>query len=79
MRVRHPRGEFSVCFAGSGRLESEDSYYCPKFGTRIENRALAFWAEGSELEMGFCVAEGGKVPSCDLASGVTLGGSCYGW
>lgn len=79
VRVRHPRGEFSVCFAGSGRLESEDSYYCPEFGTRIGNRALAFSAEGSEIEMGLWVADGGELPSCDLDSGAELDGRRYGW
>ncbi len=79
VRVRHPGGEFSVCFAGPGRLESEDSYYCAGFGTRIENRALAFSAEGSGIEMGFCVAEGRELPSCDLDSGAALDGRRYGW
>jgi uncharacterized heparinase superfamily protein len=79
VRVRHARGEFSVCFAGPGRLESEHSYYCPEFGTRIENRALAFSAEGSQLEMGFCVADGREVPSWDLGSGAALEGRRYGW
>jgi uncharacterized heparinase superfamily protein len=79
VRVRHARGEFSVCFAGSGRLESEHSHYCPEFGTRIENRALAFSAEGSQLEMGFCVADGREVPSWDLGSGAALEGRRYGW
>jgi uncharacterized heparinase superfamily protein len=56
--VRHPRGSFRVSFRGDGELIAEDSIYCPEFGRVLDNRALAFSASGSRIELGFRVEDG---------------------
>ena len=56
--VRHPRGSFRVSFCGDGELIAEDSIYCPEFGCKLDNRALAFSASGSRIELGFRVEDG---------------------
>lgn len=84
--VEHPRGRFRVRFAGPGELEVEDSYYCPEFGVRIENRALAFTASAAPIrsaslvaKTGFCIASDTEEFEYDLASGAKVDGQSYGW
>ncbi len=79
VRVGHPGGEFSVCFAGAGELSTEPSLYCPEFGTRLDNRALVFGALGKDVVTGFCVARGSGSVEYDLDAGVTLNGRHFPW
>jgi len=51
--VTYPEGEFKVIFFGNGRLSLEDSYYCPEFGVKMANKALAFSFSGPKTETGF--------------------------
>ncbi len=48
-----PEGEFTITFFGNGKLSLEDSYYCPEFGVKIPNKALAFSFSGCDTETGF--------------------------
>ncbi|MEE8475621.1 MAG: alginate lyase family protein [Myxococcota bacterium] len=84
--VEYPGGSFRVGFAGPGELEVEDSYYCPEFGVRIGNRALAFTAlavpasSGSCVaETGFCIASEAEEFEYDLASGARVDSRSFGW
>ena len=79
VRVGHPGGEFSVCFAGEGTLAPEPSLYCPEFGTRLDNRALVFSALGKDAVTGFCVVRGSGSVEYDLDAGVTLNGRHFPW
>lgn len=51
--VTYPAGRFSVRFFGEGTLSAEPSWYCPEFGKKIPNRALAFAFSGSNAKVGF--------------------------
>ena len=79
VRVGHPAGEFTVCFAGPGTLEVEDSSYCPEFGIARENRALCFNASGERMQTGFCIAPGVELLKLDLESGASLGDRQLAW
>ena len=76
-RVRHPGGEFQVCFAGAGELSVESAHYCPEFGKRMDGRALVFTSRGANLETGFCVAKGGAAVGYDLVTGASVNGARY--
>jgi len=78
-RVRHPGGEFAIGFAGEGTLSLEPSFYCPEFGAKLESRALVYAAQGSRVETGYCVANGGGAVAYDLAAGAQLNGARYPW
>lgn len=51
--ITYPEGGFKVIFFGNGKLSLEDSYYCPEFGVKIANKALAFSFSGHKTETGF--------------------------
>lgn len=51
--VTYPAGKFKITFFGNGRFFVEDSYYCPEFGVKIPNKALASSCSGSQVETGF--------------------------
>lgn len=53
--VEFPEGEFRITFQDGGTLRREDSFYCPEFGRKEPNVALAFALEGKEIETGFSV------------------------
>jgi uncharacterized heparinase superfamily protein len=53
--VEYPEGEFRITFWDQGTLRREDSLYCPEFGRKEPNVALAFTIEGKEIETGFSV------------------------
>jgi uncharacterized heparinase superfamily protein len=55
--VAYPEGAFKVVFSGKGNLSLEDSYYCPEFGVKIRNKALAFSFSGHKTETGFQIEE----------------------
>ncbi len=56
--IEFPAGRFKISFSGEGRVKTEDSMYCPEFGVKIDNIALAYETAGSDVEMRF---EIGKV------------------
>jgi len=78
-RLRYPGGEFTLAVAGAGELSAEPSAYCPEFGRKLENRALAVSARGARVETGFCVANGSGAVGYDLAAGAEVGGARYSW
>jgi uncharacterized heparinase superfamily protein len=78
-RVAHPGGIFQVRFAGPGELRVEPSRHFPRFGVELATSALAFSAQGSQLELGFCIASGAGILGYDLAAGAKLGERSYGW
>ena len=51
--VASPGGPFLIVFSGSGKLTCEPSFYCPEFGIKIENTALAFCFSGLNMETTF--------------------------
>jgi uncharacterized heparinase superfamily protein len=53
--VKYPGGDFVVAWRGKGELGIEDSWYCPNFGVRAKNTALAFSASAPG-KSGFCIA-----------------------
>lgn len=53
VRVAYPEGDFRIIFSRNGRLSLEDSYYCPEFGVKIANKALAFSFSGRKTETEF--------------------------
>jgi uncharacterized heparinase superfamily protein len=55
--VIYPEGGFKVIFFGNGKLTLEDSYYCPRFGIKIPNKALAYSFSGHTTETGFQIEE----------------------
>jgi len=57
VRVSYPQGNFRIIFSDKGELSIEDSYYCPKFGVMIPNKALAYASSGCTTEMQ-CQIEG---------------------
>ena len=77
--IEHPHGRFGVRFAGAGALDVEASYYCPEFGSRIDNRALAFSAAGSPIETGFCIASDCEQFEYDLTRGARVDGHRFEW
>jgi uncharacterized heparinase superfamily protein len=53
--ITYPGGRFKISFEGKGILSTEKSFYCPEFGVKFSNTALAFSMEGAEIETGFRV------------------------
>ena len=51
--IAYPAGKIKITFSGDGKLSLEDSYYCPEFGVKIGNKALAFSFSGSNIETKF--------------------------
>ncbi len=78
-RIRHPAGPFRVVFAGKGRLDVEDSRYCPAFGRSVDNNSLVFASRGSAVESGFCIAAGPGDLRYDLAAGAEGERARYDW
>ena len=74
-----PAGTFAIHFAGSGMLQVEESCYCPEFGRRIPNQALAWTARGPHIRFGFCFAPVPRIAAFDLESGASLGRQRYDW
>ena len=53
VQITYPAGRFVVRFCGEGVLTREESLYCPEFGKKINNTALAFSVRGSDVSTGF--------------------------
>ena len=68
-----------IHFDGAGRLGVEDSYYCPQFGVRLANKALAFCVEGSRVVTGLCIAPRPCDVTGDAARGFTVDGRHLSW
>jgi hypothetical protein len=41
VQVRYPGGVFEVRFENEGTVQLEPSFYCPEFGRKIDNAAVA--------------------------------------
>ncbi len=54
--VSYVSGKFKLSFSGEGDLSLEDSFYCPEFGKKLENKALAYRAFGDDVKVS-CVME----------------------
>lgn len=76
--VDHPGGSFTICFAGDGAIQLEKSFYCPEFGLRRENTAVAFRCEGTRTGVDCCVAIG-DVPVTLEDAGARVGDRVYAW
>jgi len=68
-----------IHFDGPGRLDVEDSYYCPQFGVRLANKALAYRAEGARVVTALCIAPRQCNVTGDAASGFTVDGRHLDW
>ena len=51
--VKYPAGRFKITFFGAGNISIEDSFYCPEFGIRIQNKVLVFSLLGLNIETKF--------------------------
>ena len=49
--VTFEEGRLDLSFDGPGRLELEESWYCPEFGRRDSNRTVAFRCAGRDVEI----------------------------
>src|SRR5262249_49528937 len=77
--IRTQAGLFVIRFVGEGRLQIEDSYYCPEFGKQIPNRALAWATHSSNTVSGYCFAPGASMEQFDLNHGATVNSNHYSW
>ena len=48
--VEYSAGTFKITFSGQGKLYCENSFYCPEFGYKVPNIALAYKFDGKESE-----------------------------
>ena len=69
----------AIVFAGPGRLQIENSFYCPEFGKKLNNQALAYACEGADVKSAFAISCLPGDTALDLDSGATIGGIRYGW
>ena len=80
IRIMTDAGPFVMQFVGEGgSLRLEESWYCPEFGKRVPNKAVAWIMTGSNLLSGFCVAPGAALDSFDLRSGATVRSNRFRW
>jgi uncharacterized heparinase superfamily protein len=79
VRIGHPGGSATVCFAGEGDLRVEDSSYCPELGLALGSRVLVFAARGDGVATGFCVARNAVELRYDLERGATVNGREIHW
>jgi uncharacterized heparinase superfamily protein len=77
VEVHSPVGPVSVKFAGPGNLRVEEALYCPEFGLRVPNKALAWSARGPDIRFGYCIAPVQQVDAFDLEHGAILNGKHY--
>jgi len=54
--VSYLSGKFQLSFSGEGNLSLEESFYCPEFGKKLENKTLAYYAFGDDVKV-YCVME----------------------
>ena len=53
--IEFPEGRFEISFEGQGALAQEESVYCPEFGKKLPNVALAYSFSPGEKEMKFAI------------------------
>jgi uncharacterized heparinase superfamily protein len=68
-----------IVFAGPGRLQVEKSFYCPEFGKKLDNQALAYTCEGSDLSSAFAISCLPGDTALDIDAGATIDGTRYAW
>ncbi len=49
--ISYPAGKLTIAFSGGANLSVEDSFYCPEFGKKLENKALAYYAFGNDVNI----------------------------
>lgn len=57
VQVAYPVGRFKASFLGKGKLTVDKSLYCPDFGRRFDNDALAYCTSGSNIETSLQIQE----------------------
>ncbi|MDX9972400.1 MAG: alginate lyase family protein [FCB group bacterium] len=50
VRVEYPEGKFRISIGASGTFRQEESLYCPEFGRKEPNVAVAVTLKGKEIE-----------------------------
>lgn len=53
VQAAYPTGRFKISFQGKGKLTVDKSLYCPNFGRKFKNKALAYSISGSNIETSF--------------------------
>lgn len=53
--VEYPGGAIQITFTNHGLLRTEETFYCPEFGRKEPNTAIAFQSEGKEIELAFTI------------------------
>jgi hypothetical protein len=77
VELRSAVGPFFIKFAGNGMLQVEPAFYCPEFGLRLPNKALAWSSQGAAIQFAYSIALGKQVDAFDLKQGATLNGKVY--
>ena len=57
IEVVYPAGRFQISFQGKGKLDLETSLYCPQFGRKVENTALAYRVSSHHIQTSLQVQE----------------------
>ena len=79
VRIETDRVALRVRFAGPGELSIGRSWYCPRFGQRMENTVIEFASAGRGEESAFCVAESRQEIALDVQEGAVVDGLAYTW
>lgn len=53
--ISYPAGKLTIAFSGGANLSVEDSFYCPEFGKKLENKALVYHTFGDNVEISFMI------------------------
>ncbi|MEA1927582.1 MAG: alginate lyase family protein, partial [Candidatus Auribacterota bacterium] len=53
IEITYSGGRFTIIFVGSGEIIIEDSFYCPEFGRRLDNKVINFISSGTQIECGY--------------------------
>jgi len=53
--INYPAGKLMISFSGGSNLSVEDSFYCPEFGMKLENKALAYYAFGNDINISMVI------------------------
>jgi hypothetical protein len=75
--VDHPGGSALISWPADLPVRVEDSWYCPEFGIKIPNKALALAAHGAKCTFKFCIAAGTRDVSWDSSGAVAVDGKTY--
>ncbi len=76
--VGYPAGRVTIVFAGKGELDEQGAFFCPRFGCRLDNRALVLSFSGSRVQTGFCISSE-PIESFDLELGARIRNRTIAW